>query len=124
MAGSPFLELLSAASGMVYSVSFVLRGRDECRKAQCRIRISGLTAGSDALGRMAQSWLDFMRCGRMCALSAVSKCHQRVHAEIYKSPAGVRIQPIAVASLDQMRARIGGVESDIVDIVTVLIAHG
>ena len=49
-----------AASGMVCSIRFACAGgRDECRKAQPPHHLSGLTAGSDALGQPAQSWLDF-----------------------------------------------------------------
>ena len=56
--GKP-LPSCRAASGMVCSIRFMCRGVMSAGKLNHRITISGLTAGSDALGQPAQSWLDF-----------------------------------------------------------------
>ena len=67
-------------------------------------------------GNAAQSWLDFMRCGRMCALSAVSKTIKvRIARDIHQSRQCAHSP--SQWHHRQMRARIGGVEYDIVDIV-------
>ena len=84
-------------------------------KLNHRITLSGLTAGSDALGQPAQSWLDFATLwADVRFVSGIETI--KAGREISTSRASVRIR--SISGLDrQMRARIGAVDYEIVDIV-------
>ncbi len=84
-------------------------------KLNRRITLSGLTAGSDALGQPAQSWLDFATLwADVRFVSGIETI--KAGREISTSRASVRIRRRSGITR-QMRARIDGVEYDIVDIV-------
>ena len=100
---------------MVCSIRFMCRGVMSAGKLNHRITLSGLTAGSDALGQPAQSWLDFATLwADVRFVSGIETI--KAGREISTSRASVRIRRRSGITR-QMRARIGGVEYDIVDIV-------
>lgn len=84
-------------------------------KLNRRITLSGLIAGSDALGQPLQSWVDFATLwADVRFVSGIETI--KAGREISTSRASVRIRRRGNVSR-QMRVRIGGVEYEIVDVV-------
>ena len=84
-------------------------------KLNQRVTLSGLSAGSDALGQPLQSWVDFATLwADVRFVSGIETI--KAGREISTSRASVRIRRRGNVSR-QMRVRIGGVEYEIVDVV-------
>ena len=84
-------------------------------KLNRRITLSGLSTGTDDLGQPLQSWVDFATVwADVRFVSGIETI--KAGREISTSRASVRIRRRANVSR-QMRARIDGVEYDILDIV-------
>ena len=84
-------------------------------KLNRRITMSGLSSGTDALGQPLQSWVDFATIwADVRFVSGIETI--KAGREISTSRASVRIRRRANVSR-QMRARIDGVEYDILDII-------
>ena len=84
-------------------------------KLNQRVTLSGLSAGSDALGQPLQSWVDVATLwADVRFVSGIETI--KAGREISPSRASVRMRRRSGITR-QMRARIGGVEYDIVDIV-------
>ena len=83
-------------------------------KLNHRITLSGLSSGTDALGQPLQAWVDFATVwADVRFVSGIETI--KAGREISTSRASVRIRRRANVSR-QMRARIDGVEYDILDI--------
>ena len=84
-------------------------------KLNHRITMSGLSSGTDALGQPLQSWVDFATVwADVRFVSGIETI--KAGRESSTSRASVRIRRRANVSR-QMRARIDGVEYDILDII-------
>ena len=84
-------------------------------KLNHRITLSGLSTGTDDLGQPLQSWVDFATVwADVRFVSGIETI--KAGREISTSRASVRIRRRANVSR-QMRARIDGVEYDILDII-------
>ena len=84
-------------------------------KLNHRITLSGLSTGTDDLGQPLQSWVDFAAVwADVRFVSGIETI--KAGREISTSRASVRIRRRANVSR-QMRARIDGVEYDILDII-------
>ena len=84
-------------------------------KLNHRITLSGLSSGTDELGQPLQAWVDFATVwADVRFVSGIETI--KAGREISTSRASVRIRRHANVSR-QMRARIDGVEYDILDII-------
>lgn len=84
-------------------------------KLNHRITLSGLSTGTDELGQPLQAWVDFATVwADVRFVSGIETI--KAGREISTSRASVRIRRRANVSR-QMRARIDGVEYDILDII-------